>query len=576
MSIRNQNWYNLQSTRRYPLDDISTGVDDSGAFIRDDILVDCHIRFPSTLGEYLYVQGLTVSAGIVTVVFGVANSVDAASGATVAVVSVPQPVEPYVHVPIRPMVAGISGWVVFGPGVVENFSGRYTTPQQTLVQPRSARKYRPLPIPTMGKLNLAASLQGVVNLLATTPVTATYETIAHDGIDYPAIVFRLDKSEISSAYNPLSLFLGPCGKRPESGTCDKTPIESINGITPDCNGNINIAFDGFNGRNFANCGGIDITTDINLQTICDANKPKRPEQFTDLCCAPTGENISTYPTRAEFPAVGEENRLYNDYSLNQIYRYTNGAYVLTDIVIDEYCWPDPIVDIVVDETVDPADYVCLSTPLCVDFGSCYESVYFDVRRGAFNVKQTLAPGLCDNCGSTALVAEGSSTALSEHNTYAATGVGGQNIALLKNCATDWALGKTVSTEFKIGTGGAARTGGLVLNYKQTLEFNRVVTRYIVVVLDVSRGRVRVLRYTDDTFVNELTVNFAGKVNTWYTMSASLNLNGSALSVSFNVSELAGSGGVSGTVELINPGDVTGASGLFSNQSYTYFNKFTVQ
>jgi len=55
MAIRNQNWYNLQSTRRYPLDDISTGVDDAGAFIREDIIVDCHIRFPNTLGEYLYI-----------------------------------------------------------------------------------------------------------------------------------------------------------------------------------------------------------------------------------------------------------------------------------------------------------------------------------------------------------------------------------------------------------------------------------------------------------------------------------------------------------------------------------------
>jgi hypothetical protein len=575
MAIRNQNWYNLQSTRRYPLDDISTGVDDAGAFIRDDILVDCHIRFPNTAGEYLYVQGLTVSAGIATIVFGVAGSIDDTAGTTIAVVSVPQPVEPYVNVPVTPLIAGVSGWVVFGPGITESFSGRYTKPQQTLLQPRSARKYRPLPIPTMGKLNLATSLQGVVNVLATTPVTATYETITHENTEYPAIVFRLDKSEISSGYNPLSLFLGPCGKRPESGTCDKTPIESINGIVPDCNGNIDITFTGFSGHNFADCGGIDITTDINLQTICDANKPKRPEQFTDLCCEPTGENISTYPTRADFPPIGEVNRLYNDYSLNQIYRYENGAYVLTDIVVDEYCWPNPIVDIVVDETVDPADYVSLSTPLCIDFASCYESVYFVVRSGSFDVKQTLAPGLCNNCGTTELVGGGSSE-MSEHNTYAATGIGGRNVALLKNAATDWALGKTISTEFKLGTGGAARTGGLVLNYKQTLEFNRVVTRYIAVVLDVSRSRVRVLRYTDETFVNELTVNFSGKVNTWYTMSASLNLNGSALSVSFTVTEMGGGGSVSGSVNLINPGDVTGAPGLFSNQSYTYFNKFTVQ
>ncbi|NDC10657.1 MAG: hypothetical protein EBZ75_15235, partial [Oxalobacteraceae bacterium] len=109
MSIRNQNWYNLQSTRRYPLDDISTGVDDAGAFIREDIIVDCHIRFPANLGQYLYVQGITVSTGIVTVLFGATSDVDSA-GQTVCAVSLPQPVVPYVNYPVTPIAGPISGW----------------------------------------------------------------------------------------------------------------------------------------------------------------------------------------------------------------------------------------------------------------------------------------------------------------------------------------------------------------------------------------------------------------------------------------------------------------------------------
>ena len=125
MPIRNQNWYNLQATRRYPLDDISTGVDDHGAFIRDDIIVDCHVRFPNNIGSYLYVQGITVSSGLVTVVFGVAAHINATTGTTVAAITVPKPVMPYMHYNIQAIVPGVSGWIVFGPGITEHFVGRY-------------------------------------------------------------------------------------------------------------------------------------------------------------------------------------------------------------------------------------------------------------------------------------------------------------------------------------------------------------------------------------------------------------------------------------------------------------------
>jgi len=55
MPIRNANWYNLHSTRRYPLDDNATGTDDAGIRLADDILVDCHLRFPKIAGQYAYI-----------------------------------------------------------------------------------------------------------------------------------------------------------------------------------------------------------------------------------------------------------------------------------------------------------------------------------------------------------------------------------------------------------------------------------------------------------------------------------------------------------------------------------------
>jgi hypothetical protein len=578
MSIRNQNWYNLQSTRRYPLDDISTGVDDAGAFIRDDIIVDCHIRFPNTLGTYLYVQGVTVSAGIVTVLFGVANTVNATTGTTIAAVSVAKPVAPYVHYNISGLVAGVSGWVVFGPGVTENFVGRYTTPKQTLLQPRSARAYRPLPIPTLGKLNLGTALQGVVTLLGSTPITAKYELITYSGRTYPAIVFRLDTTDLSLDYNSLSQFLGPCSQRPESDTCPRTPIETINGIAPDCNGNINIEFDGFDEYLFSGCGGMNILTPVSLETICDSNKPKKPTEFSDACCNITGQLISSFPSFTDFPIVGEAGRLYSAADTNKIYRWETDKYAATDIVADEYCWGDPTlaIDEFVDETLDRLNYPCITAPLCVDFISCDPGFYFTTFAGAFVQGNTLAPASCGNCANTTFVPLGPSTALTNHGTYLTSGISSVNIALLKNCATDWALGRAVTTELKITPNGLARNGGLVLNYVQTKEINQVINRYIAVVIDATRSRIRVLRYTNTSFVEETSVYYPAKVNAWYRLSAALNLNGSSLNVSFSVAELDNTNQASGFTSLSNPGAVTGAVGLFANQAATHFNKLTVQ
>jgi hypothetical protein len=663
MSIRNQNWYNLQSTRGYPLDEGGTLVDAAGVFVRNDIIVDCYIRFPSTLGEQMYVQGITVSAGLVTVLLGVTD------GTTVAVVSEPKPVTPYINYAVTGLVPGVSGWIVFGPGIVENFSGRYTSVAQTAIQTRNARPYRALPIPTIGKLGLTTALDGVVNLTASTPVTAKYETITAAGATHRAIVLRLDKSQISTTYNPLIEFLGPCGQRPDSGTCPKTPIETINGITPDCAGNINIEFTGFTAKNFTTCGGLDVLTTIGLADVCAANEPKKPQDFSDDCCNPNSPVFDG---------------------------------------ITEYCWPDPStnIDLVVDQTTFNPDYSCLLLPLCLDFASCDPSPYFEIRNGVFVPTKTDAPPLCacdcfelypdygwiaieadygfnswsqiqlldrltyhknhiadalhtqiipppdyegprsngqqkyrlrfqnqagdqgspwfysntlrqipntsptavtgnPLCGYSALpgfsVCEipanvvgftkdlevywgdiGSvidETPLSKHYTYVTAGTGTKNIAVLRNCPTDWAVGKTVTTQLKIGTNGVERNGGLVLGYKQAPVNGVSVVTYFVVLIDVSRAKLRVLRYNNSKFIEETSIAVKFTVKNWYTLTAATaynTLNPSQLNLTFTVTETKTSTQVvSGSTPIAAANYIDGFYGLFANRSYTFFNKFKV-
>jgi len=575
MAIRNQNWYNLQSTRRYPLDDISTGVDDAGAFIREDIIVDCNIQFPRSLGQFMYVQGITVSAQLVTVVFGCAENITAA-GTTVAAISLVRPVDSYVNYSITGLVPGISGWIVFGPGIETPFSGRYTTTKQTLINPRNAKPYAPLPISSLSKINNQAPLTDIVNLVASDPVTATYELVRNKetNTQHPAIVFRLNQGLITNSpdYNPLSLFLGPCSQRPESGTCPKPPIESINGIQPDCDGNIVIEFPDFPALSFEDCGGLDMLGDVGLVEVCQQLQPKRPKEFTDFCCEPTGENVTTYPNVSEFPPVGESGQLYVDYELNTVYRWENGAYVQTEIVIDEYCWPNPAdqIDIFIDETREK-EYPCLVLPLCSDFSSCFSNTEFEARAGQFEQTETLAPAVCADCAGNDPVA-----GLTTHYTAASLSVSGFNIYILRNCATDWAYGRTMSADFKITANGVERNGGIIINYNQEVVLGQTVTTYAAVLVDVMRARVRVVRFNNAQLIEELSVPFNAKTNTWYNLTVAANLNGDNIAISFTATSLDGAESANGIVNITAASIPTGFSGLFAYRSYTYFNKFTIQ
>ena len=273
MSVRNQNWYNLQSTRRYPISDQSTGASDSGDVIRDSILVDCQLRYPEALGQYVYVQGITCSDSLVTIVFGVADSLDATNGTTIAAVSLPKPIAQNVNHAVKAFLPGVAGWVVFGAGVNEKFVGRYSTPRQTQILARNARAYRALPVPSLGKLGVGTSLQGIVTLTGEAPVTITQETVYADGQNVLALVFRLALADAES--NPLQTYLGECAQRPESNTCPKPPIETINGVAPDCDGNINFVFEGFDAYPYAECGGIDIISSAGLSEACNQGAARR-------------------------------------------------------------------------------------------------------------------------------------------------------------------------------------------------------------------------------------------------------------------------------------------------------------
>ena len=530
MSIRNQNWYNLQSTRRYPLDDRSTGDDDLGITLRDDILVDCNIRFPSTLGRYLYVQAITVSPGIVTVVLGVGSQLLSRDGVTVAAVSLVKPVTANQNYSISALVPGVVGWIALGPGIDTPFTAKFTTPQQSLILPRCGQMYNALPIQTIAKLGLRDTLNGIVNVTTTTPLTAKYEKNKAFVINGEHIMLRnvitfgLDQSLQTDTFNPLKDFLGPCAQRPESRTCPQVPIETINGVAPDCDGNITIEFDGIDGRLFIECGGIDLLTSTGLQQACQ-NIPDPKKEFVDICCD-TENNTAT--------------------------------------TTDEFCWPEVTPEIIIEEELD---YPCVEFPICLN--SCAASARFDVVSGAFLSTLTPAPEPD---------ATGVITPESISNHYALTATPSvASIGLLKNCATDWAANKTTRTVLKLSNFGVEKNGGVVLNYTAPVVAGRVIRKYVAVVVEAQSGKIRVLRFSDNAFVEEHSVPLTVKINTWYELRVTPVMSGVESAVlNIAVTDMLAGTTTNSSAVVAQYGNPVGKIGVFAQRSYTYFNSFDIR
>jgi hypothetical protein len=544
MPVRNQNWYNLQATRRYPLDDKTTGEDDNGAPIRDDIIVDCHIRYPRSVGQYLFVQGINVTPSLVSVIIGAAETLNDTDCPTVAVVTIEKPAAKNVNEPVKAFVPGLNGWIVFGPGIDTNFAGRYSTPIQTFIQQRNARPYTPLPVPSIGKDAIAEYLQGVVNIVAESPVTATYHaayalpkydpiTDTTTTVPVQAIVFNTDAP--SAQFNPQTFFLAPCSQRPESGTCNKTPLERINGIEPDCEtGNINLIFSGgLSGLTFAECGGIDILTRLGLTIVCDRIPDSEKTRKDDCPC-------------------------------------TN------DDGISEYCWPDNEPET---ECFTP-DFYCATLPICESFNDCIEcdtgtaarNENFTFLSGQFITSRVDAPPDC------CTLHEEPGSNLSKHGVWMSTNSSGLNIALYKSCAGDWAFYRTVYTELRLRTGGLKQNGGVILNYVRVVEDGLCRTKYFAVLVDAANSELQIYRFNGVLLIKENSTPIVHTPGRWYSLSArAVPAGNSDAVIQATLKDIttgavvAALGGYVYDYEIIN-----GKAGLIANGSTTYFNRFEIK
>ena len=249
MSILNNNWFNLNSTRRYPIDDFATGESDEGFDLPNDIITDVRLRFPRSLCKYASISSITCGSKIVTVTIvghdehpSITNvSGGAENFQPLAVISLPKPITPNTPYQLKALSTGVFGWVVFGEGVEKTFSGRFSNADQALLSPRLAYSYGSYPVSSISTTDNSIKLTKDVVVRGIGDLKVTTETRTIKGIGtVKAFVFRLENT--STSQNLYEKYLGKCQGRPESESCNKISVEYINDMQPDCFGNIDINF----------------------------------------------------------------------------------------------------------------------------------------------------------------------------------------------------------------------------------------------------------------------------------------------------------------------------------------------
>ena len=274
MSVRTRNWYAARGTQAYPVDENATGISDEGTSLPHDIIVDCSLNWDPGYGQYAFISSVTVTPKIVSIIISACNSTTTVAGFTpLAVVTTPQPVTAFTHYAVEALQAGVAGFIVFGD-VADTYTGRFSTPAQSLLRPACAYPAHGFSVPTVKKYGLNTGLKGLVQLIGADDIEVVPTQVTLNNVETDVIAFRLRAA--TTLRNPLREYIGPCGNRPESENCVDAGIETINEIVPDEFGNINIVFqDMIVGPYGESCSsgaaGVTIDQELGLADVCPDN-----------------------------------------------------------------------------------------------------------------------------------------------------------------------------------------------------------------------------------------------------------------------------------------------------------------
>lgn len=557
MPIRNLHWYDRNEGTKYPLDDQSTAVDDKNKFLPSNIVVDVNLRWPAHLGDYAYLSAVSVTETLVTVVILAAYALDDSGVSPLAVLSVPRPVDQNRVYALLPQVPGVGGWIVFGPGVEDTpYMGRFSRPRQSRLAPRAASRYRPLPVSSVQAIGADSKLTGVVRLSALTPLEIAKEQREIEGVTRDCVVVRLVDGAGADGYpvpsqaaeitgykeqSTFKDFAGPCAGRPESGTCgDPQPIESINGIVPDCDGVLSIEFRGCAdvGQIIGNseCG-IVVDCGLGLAVACPA--PQIPSSDGILTDEYTPVNIEP-PVEPEPPTpTGMSESLVISNILPHLDCFSDG--VATDFVVHVGVWT-----YIGDDSL---------------FNPCGD----DQFKQSASISQGFSLSLSSGRNPVSLAAE---------STFS------RNVILWEGL-DDSTTHRAIQTEVKLVDGplGSLHNGGVVLNYKLHPTIAGLHVYYLVEV-DYESQSLRISKWTGTNFSPVVPVDLPGiQLNEWYRLYVTVvpDVTTGQTVVTARITTPEDPGAIDATVvATVNDyAPSTGRFGFGSNRAISYFSYISV-
>lgn len=522
MPARHANWYNLHNSRSYPLDDRATSTTDNGQRLPTDLIVDCQLRFPNTAGRYAFVSGITISPALVSVVFLAADDIDATGGfkPLATYTAARSAVTPGVPQAVTPLLAGVGGVIVFDD-VSEAFVGRFSTPRQSLLCPRIARGYEPLPVTTLGKAGRDEALTGVIELRGGGDIEVLVEprNIPTVGL-VDAVVVRLRES---GGTGVLARYIGPCGARPESNNCARPGLQGINEAIPDCNGNLNIVFQGLERYPYADCGGETVEHDVPLSEVCSAIAT--PNRFVgrDLC-APS-ETSASSASATEPASLSSASSAGSSASLSYA-----------------------------------------SLPYCANFDDAV-AAYFVELSGSWGFAAVDSPE--EPCGSG-----------STERSYAALDPSQRSVSVWDGGAYATSLGRVVTTDVQLVSGGPKHNGGIVINYHTVGGPANPRVEYYMALLDQDVGELQLWQsfgVSPPIKVNAVSLARAPQADHWYRLTATSSLVGDKVNIQLTVSGVTQPSWVGATLNTLSARflPANGLYGLGASYSYARFAFFQV-
>jgi hypothetical protein len=300
MSLVFVDWLNENEDRAYPINEVATRVATSGVILPNNILVDANIALPRSAGRFVYVSSIGISTGLVSLTLVASSTSLCEAGSSlgtptftpIGAISLRRPIVRFKNYPILAMYPGVAGWVAFGGGALDLPNGTYlfAGPAEAQLVDRAVRSYDDTPVFSLGKVGAALALTGIVRIAGVSGITRTFKAQrVIEGVTRDVGVIGLDTT--INGVTTLQTFAGNCGHRPQVNTCNSTPIVAINGVPPDCDGDIAIRFEGE--QSVGDTGdGMVIDFPISLPQIC----PKTFKQVMtnkDVCGGSSSSSSSS-------------------------------------------------------------------------------------------------------------------------------------------------------------------------------------------------------------------------------------------------------------------------------------------